>query len=350
MRNSNTIFLHLKAVLVSLVLLLSLAVYSSAQGVSVSAQLDSTVIFIGGQIDLKLEATQPEGFKVHFPMLTDTVVNKVEIVKSGAIDTISSSGKQLVMSQTYRITSFDSGLYYIPPIQFEIAEGELLKRVATQPMSLMVVNPFEEVNPEKGITDIKIPMDTPFLLSELYKYLPYILGLFLLAIVLTFAIMYLTKKKTPLQLFTKEKPKLPPHELALSRLDHIKEDKLWQRGLIKEYYSEITDTLRHYIEDRFKIRALEQTTEEIIHSFDGVELNNGQTIKNLQQILSTADLVKFAKHEPLPDENDFSMINALFFVNQTKVEEVKSLEEEKGEKLTKVDEEEKIVVNEPTKS
>ncbi len=319
-----------------------------AQEVSVSAQLDSTVIFIGGQIDLKLEVSQPENLTIAFPLLTDTITKNIEIVKAGPVDSVPQDNSRILLQQTYRITSFDSGLHYIPPIRFELANTALTHPLETEAMALMVVNPFEEVDPQKGITEIKTPLNTPFHISELYRYWPYLAGLIVLGLIVAFIIFKYYNRQMTIPLLKKEKPKLAPHVVALERLDHIKSEKLWQRDLVKRYYSDVTDTLRHYIEERFMIRAMEQTTDEIMRAFQSIDLREVKSIDNLKQILQTADLVKFAKYEPLPDENDLSMINAYFFVNQTKQEIIKSLEEEKEEMLKK--EEASVPVQESTNS
>ena len=123
----------------------------------------------------------------------------------------------------------------------------------------------------------------------------------------------------------KEEPKLPPHEQAIKELDEIKQQKLWQQGRSKEYYTLITDTLRKYIEERFGINAMEMTSGEILELIR--KNSEAQSVyDNLRQILQLADFVKFAKMNPLPDENDLSMMNAYLFVNQTKVEEMQEPE------------------------
>ena len=114
-------------------------------------------------------------------------------------------------------------------------------------------------------------------------------------------------------------------EQAIKELDEIKQQKLWQQGRSKEYYTLITDTLRKYIEERFGINAMEMTSGEILELIR--KNSEAQSVyDNLRQILQLADFVKFAKMNPLPDENDLSMMNAYLFVNQTKVEEMQEPE------------------------
>ncbi len=300
----------------------------SAQAVSATASLDSTLMVIGGQMNLKIEMVQPADLKVAFPLLTDTITANVEIVEAQKIDTTAIDGNRIAISQTFRITSFDSGLHYLPPIHFEYMEGEMMRQASTQSLALLVVNPFEEVDPEKGIFDIKAPFDLPFLLSELLKYLKWLTLFFLLQALIALVIIYLQRNKKPLsQIFVREKPKELAHIIALRELDKIKKEKIWQAGQIKTFYSQLTDALRRYLEERYHFQAMEQTSGEIMDSIKRVELPDKKLYDKLHRILDTADLAKFAKYEPLPDENDLALISAYFFVNQTKEEPLVTAEE-----------------------
>ena len=311
---------------------------SYAQEVSVDAKLDSTLMFIGGQMNLTFEVNQPKNIKVKFPLFTDTISKYVEIVDAGNIDTLNVANNRLQLQQVYRITSFDSGVHLIPPMEFEIAD-EMATRLATRPIALKVVNPFDNVDPQKGVFDIKKPINTPFHLSELKPYLVYILGFIILIGAIIFYLIWRFNRKLILPLLGKEKVIEPPHVIALRELERIKEEKLWQKDQLKRFYSELTEVLRQYLESRFNINALEQTTDEIIESISGIDEIEIKNRENLSNLLQLADLVKFAKFKPLIDENDLSMINAIFFVNQTKFEEPKSLEEEKKAMKEKKNEE-----------
>ena len=107
----------------------------------------------------------------------------------------------------------------------------------------------------------------------------------------------------------------------MKELDEIKQQKLWQQGRNKEYYTLITDTLRRYIVDRFGINAMEMTSGEILDIIRKQQEANS-VYESLKQIMQLSDFVKFAKMNPLPDENDLSLMNAYLFINQTKVEEI----------------------------
>ena len=303
----------------------------NAQKVSVNARLDSTLMYIGGQMDLTVQLSQPKDVFIKFPVYTDTITKSIEIVSQTPVDTAFLDNNRLTLTKKYRITSFDSGLQYIPPMVFELAEDQVRDIYKTEPMALQVVNPFKNVDPKKGIADIKAPLEAPFVIGEIVPYLPWILlALAVIAIVIYLIYRY-KKSKQPEGEAKKRKPKEPPHVIALRNLNRIKEEKLWQKDKVKKYHSELTDTIRQYIEDRFGVNAMEQTTEETLEAMKHVDLNDREVLDKLQQILELADLVKFAKFKPLPDENELSMINALFFVNQTKKEMIKSLEEQQKE-------------------
>ena len=168
-----------------------------------------------------------------------------------------------------------------------------------------------------------MPYDAPVTLKEV---IPFILGIILIGAILFFILYAIKRKKNHQPLFSLPKrPKDPPHIIALRELNRIKDEQLWQKGKTKQFYSDVTETLRKYIEDRFQIPAMEQTSDETINSFtSNKNLLKEKSLKNLSQILRLADLVKFAKYQPLPDDDNMTLVNAYFFVNDTKIEEKKS--------------------------
>jgi hypothetical protein len=117
---------------------------------------------------------------------------------------------------------------------------------------------------------------------------------------------------------------LPPHEVALEALKVLEEKQLWQDGHFKRYYTELTDILRTYMDGRFKVSTLEKTSDEILRTMRLTDGITNSSLQNLRQVLELADLVKFARFKPLPDENQLSLMNAKMFVSQTV--EVKSVD------------------------
>lgn len=312
----------------------------NAQKIKATASLDSAKILIGDQVKLFLEIDHPKDVDVQFPTVSDTILDLIEIISRSGIDTFElDDEKYMKQIQAYTITSFDSGAYRIPPqwFTFEI-DGEL----DSTPSNGVWLQVFSmEIDTTKGPTDIKMPYGAPLTLKEVT---PYILGVILIGAIIFFLLYSIKRKKNNKPIFARpQKPKEPAHIVAIRELDRIKSEKVWQKGKTKQYYSEVTDTLRTYIEERFEIRAMEQTSDETIESFRVQKgLISDKNFGNLSQILKLADLVKFAKYQPLPDDDNLSLVNAYFFVNDTKKEEQKKAEDQgsgkNGEKNDNVEE------------
>lgn len=304
-----------------LVVMLSGGIHSlKAQQVTVKASIDSTHVLIGDQLKLLLEIEKPKDIDVQFPQVPDTFSSKVEVVNRSKIDTIKLDDKDRIkLIQQLLITSFDSGMHQIPPFYFKLKNGQVLDSAATRELAFQVHG--MKIDTTKGPVDIKIPYSAPMTLKEI---IPYILGIILIVAIIFFIFYYIKWKKKNVPLFVRpEKPAEPAHIIALRELDRIKVQKLWQQEKIKQYYSEVSDTIRIYIQNRFGIQALEQTSAETIGVFKfRRDLVDSNSLDQLQHILSLADLVKFAKYSPLPDDNNQTLMNAYFFVNQTKKAEV----------------------------
>lgn len=290
-------------------------------GVNLKAQieahvsLDSNYILVGDQINMTLAVSCPADYIVDWPLLNDTIISAIEILGKSKIDSSYSADKsQLLLKQIIRITSFDSGYYAIPPFQIKFKEpgGQLIQYTETEALLLEVAS--VPVNMEEEIKDIKAPIEAPYTFREA---LPWIIGL-LLAIAIAFAIYYYLKKRKKDEPVFKPsaKPKIPPHRIALDALDDLKHKKVWQSGLIKDYHTELTDIVRDYISNRFYIHAPEMTTDEIMEAINGTGTND-QAKQKIWQTFTMADLVKFAKMQPLPLEHDTSLNNAVDFINET---------------------------------
>lgn len=289
----------------------------------IDVSIDSAAILIGEQTMLHLTVTADQDRPVQVIIPNDTLMAGVELLNLSKADSTQIENNRLVIKQDLLITSFDSALYLLPPLK--VIDG--VDTVYSNQVALKVSTlPVNAENPEEYF-DIKQVWKPPFVWAD---YLPILLGI-LLVLLLAAVTWYgwkRWKEQKSLIPFKKEEPKLPPHEQAIKELDAIKEQKLWQQGLNKAYYTQITETLRRYIDGRFGINAMEMTSGEIL---DLIRQNDEAKplYENLRQILSLADFVKFAKMNPLPDENDLSLANAYRFVEQTKPveEEAKPAEE-----------------------
>ena len=294
-----------------------------AQQTLIDVSIDSAAILIGEQTVLHLTITTDNGKNVIVPIPNDTLMTGVEVLNIAKADTTVIDNNRLLIKQDILVTSFDSSLYLLPPFKVidqtdTIYSNQVALKVSTIPVNIDKPDEFN---------DIKDTWDPPFVLADYYLL---IYGV-LFACFLICLIGYILKRLRNRQSIIPSKnqdPKLPPFVMAMKDLDEIKQQKLWQQGRNKEYYTLLTDTLRKYMVNRFGINAMEMTSGEILELIR-LESEANSSYNSLKQILELADFVKFAKLHPLPDENELSLMNAYLFVNQTKVVEVASPEESK---------------------
>jgi LPXTG-motif cell wall-anchored protein len=280
-----------------------------------SIKLDSSAILIGGQTILEIGFASPPAYAVQWPELSDTITSQIEIVRKTAPDsTMSNDRSSRYLFQKLTITSFDSGFLVIPPVTIGYRmPGDTTLYVAETEALLLEVQTIS-VNLEGDFRDIKDPMAAPFTFREA---LPYILA-FLAILLLILGGIYLWKKRKKAEpvFIAPLRPGIPAYQIALDSLEALRQKKLWQAGLIKDYHTELTDIVREYLSARFNIHAHELTSEEILDSVNTTSIN-GQAKEKLRQILSLADMVKFAKLQPTPVEHDNSLNGATGFVRET---------------------------------
>ena len=299
------------AAIMILICLLYIPGRSYSQYVEIRAELDTNMITIGDQFNLDLQVSYPSGADVVFPDIRDTLISNIEVLQQFESDTTSAEDDQVEVKKRYLLTCFDSGLYEIPPLPFRLSFDNWIDTVFSNPMYLLVYT----VPLDSTIRDIKQPIGVPVTLAEV---LPYILiGTGILA--LAYGIIYFVRKRKRKEpVFAPAKPREPPHVIALRELDELRESKLWQKNEYKLYYTLLTEIIRRYIERRFGIPAMEQTTFDILRSWKETGFDDQELIDILKQLLNLADLVKFAKEKPLPTDNEINMDNAYVFVRKTR--------------------------------
>lgn len=287
----------------------------NSQELEVTARVDSNKYLIGDWIKLYIDLKYKTGIKIHYPTILDSI-NGLELIER-AQPTINKKGDLIRETLTFTFTAFDSGLFIIPQLNFIYSvENDTTKKISTTNPILIFVEKIK-VDPEKDIKDIKPPFGIPISIFEILKYV--------LILIIVSALVFLgyylyknRKEKNILDVF--KGPKRPPHEIALEALQTLAAEHLWQRGEVKLYHSKLTDIVRAYIEERFYSKALESTTDEIILDLDNKEIDK-TTISKLKELLTRADLVKFAKAQPTAEENERSLQLAFEFVNETILKE-----------------------------
>ena len=287
----------------------------------VSATLDSTTLFIGDQTDLHLRAIGEVGEQVTMPVLDKELTAGVEIVDRTIVDTVALKDGRVQYDQYLTLTSFEDSLFYIAPLPFVSGDDT----VWSDGLTLNVVQPFEMDTTDMAITDIKGVYKAPIWWWGIFRWVLLALLLAGVGVAGYYLITYLQRRK--LEEAGNEvvsEPLRPAEEVALEKLDAIKEKKIWQQGQVKEYYTQLTDVVREYIARRFEVSSVEQTSDETLRDIRPLLSERKDLYDQLRKMLTLADLVKFAKWSTTPDENELSLRNAYTFVRETTI---KSLED-----------------------
>ncbi len=300
-----------------LLTILLMSAFAAKAQVTVEARMDSAQIFIGQRVGVTVEVNADSGSKIVLPNLDSLqyLVPGVEVVKAGKADTsYLNDNKRMTVKRKYLLTSFDTALYYIPPFEVEV-DG---KKYSTKNLALKVYTFNVDTLHVDSVFAIKTVVAPPFDWAEWELLLWLALIVFVLALVLVYVIIRLKDNK-PIIRRIKLKPRVIPHKVALKKIEAIKENKIWQQEDSKEYYTQLTDALRQYLNDRYGFNAMEMTTYEIIQELRKV--NDEDAVRELRELFETADLVKFAKYSTMINENDRNLLYAVEYINQTKVED-----------------------------
>ena len=303
-----------KRLFIILVALMAAWASRAAAQVVVEAKMDSSVMWMGQQTHVRLSLVQDSDKPVMFPIITDTLTAGVEVLDVTQPDTTVLQNNRIQINQEVLVTSFDSGLYYLPPFKYVIDDDTF----ETQALSLKVVPVL--VDTTHAEFDIKTVDAPPFVL---WDFIPVWVLYLLLAVVIIAAGIYAywrwgRNRKSGDAADAQQI--VPPYERAVQALQELKESKLWQQGQEKAYYTTLTEILRVYIDGRFHINAMEMTSTQIIETLRRNEETKAVN-QQLRDILAMADFVKFAKMRPLPDDNEQVMRYAETFVEETKPEE-----------------------------
>ncbi len=310
--------LHIPEISLNRFILLTLLFFSfciktQAQNVVVEAQLDRVSIAIGDQTLLHISARIPVKTAITFPQLADSI-GKVQIVKALKADTsVDKANPNFeTINHSYVITAFDAGVYELPAFTFQTQTGDF--KTGTVTLQVKAV----PVDTTKTFYDIKQPLTVSYTFWDWLKDHWKAILITLAAILAIAGLIYYYKKRPKKEApVLAAAPALPLDTIILNKLNELRAKNLWQQGQVKLYYSELSDVLREYLEKRYQVKAHEQTTDEI---FTGLEEKDvPQESKNLlKQVLTLADLVKFAKEKPEAFQNEQSMENAVNFIVQTK--------------------------------
>ena len=290
----------------------SIIALSAVAQISIKASVDSTGMLIGDQQQLHISIQHPKSAKVHsyYASALDTIEN-LEIINETQWDTTGTD--PLTIKKDITISIFDSGYYFIPRIPHAmILNGDTTLHYSNNiPITVSTVTTSDTT----ALAPIREIKEEPIAFED---FLPFIYGLAgLLAIV---GLIYWLMKRPKAEKETIEAPIeiIPADIIASEKLQALREKELWQNGQQKEYHSELTYIVREYLENRYNISALESSTHEILTDLRNVDFDD-RFKDNLTEMLSIADLVKFAKADSTGDINTRILNQAEEFVNTTKI-------------------------------
>ena len=283
--------------------------FSFGQNPMVKAQIETSQIRIGEQFSLRISVNETN----------DVILPKLELKGLEAIDSARIDTVNNMLIQKYVLTGFDSGAFYIPRQQVFVKNqayltDSLLVNVATIAIDTTKVKKFP----------IKTIKAEPYTLDD---FIIYIYILIAALAIIGFWIYWFVIRKRKIE---EEEPTyiaLKPYDEAIYKLNELDEKLLWQNNKVKEYYSELTEIIRGYIERELKVPALEKTTDEILETlndFNDAESidTSKETLKKLKKLLQEADLVKFAKSKPLALEIEEDRKDAELVIHNLKPKQV----------------------------
>lgn len=266
-----------------LIALLLLTVVNESYGQEIQAIVGKDRIEIGEQFTYELRVEMPKNSVFTWPDPKADTINEFEILLRTDIDTVA---KKTVweLSQTWTLTSFDSGFFVIPPL-FLIWGTDTF---TTDPVLIQVDLP--EVLEDVPIYEIKDIQKAPF------NWLPLLwwsMGLLLAAALIYLLIKYLKKKPVAIPI-QKQAPEKPAEEEALQALRQLRKDALWQEERFKEHYDALTNVLKLYIKRRYGIPALEYTSDQLIVAIKAKGIDAGLSA-SFKTLLTASDMAKYAK-------------------------------------------------------
>lgn len=306
---------------VSLLALLLVPPIALTQTTTAKAWADSTACTIGDAITVYVEVNHPKDARVR--VLVGDTLGVFSVLSRDSVEKVSATSS----ATRLRVAVYDSGTAILPPVQlaYFLPSDSTPKILATNPLVFSIR--LVEVDTSQAIKDIKPVLSIPLTVAEWSLIFGTIVG----AALLVRGIVVYRKRKQA------EKPEehyVPPpkaaHIIAFEELALLKEKRLWQQGLIKPYYSEVTEIVRRYFEHRFGFQALEQTTDETMDNLRRYAAAHA-VLEQTDRILRRADLVKFAKHQASIPEHEETLAVAFEIVEKTKLIEVPQAEEAKEE-------------------
>lgn len=295
------------------ILFLSLMAFGAAaqESTTLTSRLDKDSILIGDQVkwSVELNLKQGESFDIEKP--SEPVADGIETISAFRVDTLRNKRGHLDVEGSMVVTCFDSGSFFLPPLAVNVTREDGTRETLMYEGPTLEVTTVPVDTATFEVKDIKGQIKYPLTFGEMW---PWLLGAILLGVGIFFLVRFIKYRRENRDFFGRPVVVDPPHIVALRSLEQIRGKKLWQNNKQKEFYSEVTDALRQYIDGQYKVAAMEMTTSEIFEGLKGAEIDSA-LLEKLKDLFATADYVKFAKHNASDDENEEAIPLAVRFVN-----------------------------------
>ncbi|MBQ1253690.1 MAG: hypothetical protein IIY05_05040 [Alistipes sp.] len=300
-----------------------------ANAPKISGSVEPDSIGIGDRFNFSIEVEKDLMQEVYFPDYKNGNSEYYEIVEDCPIDTLAREGRKLKLRKRYLMAAFQEGIHRMVP-EVMYADKNIIDTLRGEDTLQLLVTTFQIDSTSHTIFDLKPQRTLKFKVGEISGYLTWsIVAVIVLILLYIIARRILAHYGKSFSDIFRPAPPLPPHEIALRNLRQLHSERLWQEGKHKLYYSTLTDILRAYIAGAWGVGALEMTSDEIIEAMRKIDIPQKQSM-DLNDILSSADLVKFAKAMPEAEENEAAYSAAWEFVNQTMPQPEEEDEEEKN--------------------
>ena len=287
------------------------------QNVEVEGKVNSTDVQVGKPFTLDLSLKVPYGWFVEWnDFAIDTLSEQIDIIKRGNVERMADADSNVIVKQQLTLMTFDTGQIQLPAVGLTYArsfDDPMRMKAFTDPIDLyattMVVDTLQPYKP------IVAPLDAPISMKEVFPWLLVVL----LAVLVGLGIWFLLKRsKTRVDGEDNivRGPVIPPYDKAVDDLKRLREEKLWQSGKVKEYFSSLTDIAREYIEGQFGVNAVEMTTDDILEEIRPLRFPK-ETYDKLKETMEVADLVKFAKYSASTLESDKALTSMTEFVDES---------------------------------
>lgn len=288
-----------------------------AQQVEVEGKVADTKVQVGKPFTLDLSLKVPYGWFVEWnDFAQDTLSEQIDILKRGNVERTADADSNVIVKQQLTLMTFDTGQIVLPSVGLKYAKSfddPMRLEAFTDPVRLYATT--MAVDTTLAYKPIVEPLAAPITMKEVF---PWILAV-LLAMLLGLGIwLFLRRRKTRVDEDGNviKGPVIPPYDKAVDELKRLREEKMWQSGKVKEYFSSLTDIAREYIEGQFGLNAVEMTTDDILDEIKPLHFPK-ETYNKLKDTMEVADLVKFAKYSASTLESDTALGNMTDFVNES---------------------------------